>query len=69
MPTRIRVWALDRRILLAIRHGDVFVVVELDADAAQTLANDLAWAEDIASHKPGRRPQFHEIHLNPETES
>lgn len=66
MPTRIRTWVRDRRVLLAMRHGDTFLVVELGTDAARALADDLAWAEDIVSHKPDHPPQWHEIQLNPE---
>ena len=69
MPTRIRTWARARRVVLTISHRDVFLVVDLSADAAGALADDLRWAEAIASHEPDSMPQFHEIQLYPETES
>lgn len=66
MSTRIRTWARARRVVLTIRHGDVFLIIELGADTARALSDDLAWAEDLVSHKPDHLPQWHEISF-PET--
>ncbi len=61
--TRIRTWAVARRIVLTVKQGRSFLLVRLTAEAARDLAEDLRWAEDLVQHKPDHMPQFHEIQI------